>query len=193
LCYALIMKDRWKQLDLQGGGLQSVNQAFVARRKRRALAYLGWLAFPLGGHRLYLGSRRGAWAFSAATAIALSAWLSGLPWLAWTIAALELGAALFDLIWIDRRITELDKALKMQAWLGAGATPPQGYQGREIPEDYLEQYRRAKEKERPAERKIGRAPQLGGQHVPSFREQERLLRELARRRTAQAERSNKDK
>ncbi len=187
------MKDRWKQLDLQGGGLQSVNQAFVAGRRRRGVAYLLWLAFPLGAHRTYLGSRRGAWAFSAATAIAVSAWLSNLSWLAWAVAALESAAALFDLVWIDRRITELDKELKMQAWLGAGAAPPAGYQGREIPEDYLEQYQRTKESERPAERKIGRDAQLGGQHVPSFREQERMLRELARRRAAQAERSNKDK
>ena len=177
------MKDRWQQLDLEGGGLQAANQAFVARMKRRPVAYFLWLFFPLGAHRAYLQSRHGALAYGALTALALLAHLAGFPRLALGVLALEGLAALVDLWWIDRRVTELNKALRLAVSLGTGATPPEGFQGRELDlEAELDRYRRLKEQERPAEREVGRDRPLGGQHVPSFREQERLLRELARRR-----------
>ncbi len=177
------MKDRWQQLDLEGGGLQAANQAFVARMKRRPVAYFLWLFFPLGAHRAYLDDRRGALAYGAATALAVLGYLAGFPLLAWGAFALEALAALLDLWWIDRRVTERNKALRMAVSLGTGAAPPEGFQGREVDlETELDRYRRFKERERPAEREVGREPSLGGQHVPSFREQERLLRELAKRR-----------
>ncbi len=186
------MKDRWRQLDLQGGGLQAANQTYVARMKRRRVAYGLWLLFPLGLHRAYLEDRRGNLAYVAATVTALGAWLAGVRPVWEGAIVLSLIFALHDLWWIDRRVTELNKALRMAVSLGTGAAPPPGFRGREVdPEATLEAYRRAKEAERPAEREVGRTPSLGGQHVPSFMEQERLLRELAkakrRRKDAQSE------
>jgi len=177
------MKDRWQQLDLEGGGLQTANQHYVRRMKRRALAYLLWLAFPLGLHRIYLNDRRGALGYGALTALTLTAWLAGLPTVALALAGLETAWALFDLWWMDRRRVQLNKDLRLTISLGTGATPPPGFQGRETDlEAELERYRRLKEQERPAEREVGREPKLGGQHIPSFREQERLLREMAKKR-----------
>jgi hypothetical protein len=64
-------------------------------------------------------------------------------------------AAGWDAFWIDRRVTLLNKTLRREAYLGHGAAPPAGYRGRD--------------------------PDAGASRAPSFAEQERLLRELARR------------
>jgi hypothetical protein len=66
-----------------------------------------------------------------------------------------LAAAAYDAWWIDRRVTALNKHIRREVFL-AGEAPPPGYAGRVIT-----------------------AP---GGRPPSFAEQERLLRELTRKR-----------
>jgi hypothetical protein len=146
----------WQARDLGGGGLQSANLALARRLKRRGQAYALLALAPLGLHRAYLDSPRGAWAWrgAAAAALGLALWqpVAGL-----VAAAALLAAALADAVWIDRRVTALNKAARRAVYLGHGADPPPGYAGRD------------------AEAAVGRAP--------SFAEQERMLRELARRRS----------
>jgi hypothetical protein len=148
------MSGGWQGRDLGGGGLQSANAALVGRLKRRPLAYALLAAAPLGLHRAYLDSPRGAWAWRIGTlAVAALAWWNASAGLAG--AALLVLAAAWDAVWIDRRVTRLNKSLRREAYLGHGAAPPAGYRGRD--------------------------PEAGVSRVPSFAEQERLLRELARR------------
>jgi hypothetical protein len=68
-----------------------------------------------------------------------------------------LAAAVFDAWWIDRRVSRLNKRIRRDVFL-SGDAPPAGYSGRVIDEP----------RRRP----------------PSFAEQERLLRTLARGRSA---------
>jgi hypothetical protein len=150
------VSDAWRGLDLGGGGLQAANIRLAQALKRRARAYGLLAAFPLGLHRAYLDDRRGAWAYRIASLAAAGAALVD-----WRVAALValalLGAAAFDLYWIDRRVTALNKAIRKRVYLSQTAGPPPGFKGRAIDE-------------------TGAAPP----RAPSFAEQERLLRALAR-------------
>lgn len=149
------MSGGWQGRDLGGGGLQAANLALAHRQKRRARAYACLALAPLGVHRAYLDSPRGAWAWRiAAAAAAAMAWWD--PAAGWAAVGALLIALVADAIWIDRRVTALNKRLRREVYLGHGATPPQGYRGRD--------------------------PEAGTGRVASFAEQERLLRELARRK-----------
>lgn len=148
------MSGTWRQQDLGGGGLQAANLALARRLKRRRRAYALLALAPLGLHRAYLDSPRGAWAWRAAgLAAVLLAWQGGGAGIAG--AALLLLAAGADAFWIDRRITLLNKRIRREVYLAQGAEPPPGYRGRD-PE--------------------------GDLRTPSFAEQERLLREIAARK-----------
>jgi hypothetical protein len=106
------MGSSWKRSDLGGEGLQAVNLRLARVLRKRRVAYALWLAFPLGAHRWYLRERYGALAYIALTVMAFA-----FPWVAFGSAAL----ALFDLWWIDRRVTRLNKRLRMQIALQGGA------------------------------------------------------------------------
>lgn len=173
----------WKSIDLEGAGLQSLNVRLARRLKRRRIAYLLWILFPLGAHRLYLEERYGSIVFMSLTALSLILGLALGPWIASIGALPELGLALFDLFWIDRRVTTVNKRLRMELYLGAGATPPSGYQGRVPEQAYLDEYVRGKEAERAGHQPGGpAAPDTRRSRSPSFREQERMLQELSRHR-----------
>jgi len=147
----------WKRLDLGGEGLQQANLRLAATLRRPRTAYLLWLAFPLGAHRSYLRERRGAWAYRAASLAALA--LLALDWRASAaLGAVLVCAALYDLTWIRRRVPELNKALRMQAYLRPVAGAPQGFRGRFT--DDADEERAAR--------------------PHSFAEQERLLAEIER-------------
>jgi hypothetical protein len=144
----------WRGRDLGGGGLQTANLELARRLKRRSRAYALLAVAPLGLHRAYLDSPRGAWAWRAAglAVVLLAAWA---PAAGLAGAAVLIVGAVADAFWIDRRITAVNKDLRRAVYLGHGAAPPPGFAGRDA----------------------DGAPN----RVPSFAEQERLLRELARR------------
>ncbi len=187
------MPRAWDKLDLEGGGLQSMNQQLVQRMRRRGTAYALWLLFPLGAHRIYLQSRGASLLYAGLSACAVVLWLTvGNRWAMLPLAA-ELGLALYDLLWIDRRVPALNKALRMSLYLGTGAAPPSGYRGR-YPDagaaqaqfgDYLAE----KEGERAGHQPVsgGEAARPPKRKAPSFAEQERLLRELAREKKGHAQ------
>ncbi|MCC6610716.1 MAG: TM2 domain-containing protein [Burkholderiales bacterium] len=153
------MSDAWRGLDLGGGGLQAANIRLAQGLKRRSRAYGLLAAFPLGLHRAYLDDRRGAWAYRVASLAGVGALL--LDWRAAALLGLALlGAAAYDLFWIDRRVTLLNKAIRKRVYLSQTAGPPPGFRGRTIDEP-------------------GAAPR-----PLSFAEQERLLRAMARDRGA---------
>jgi hypothetical protein len=158
------MTAKWRELDLQGGGLQAANLRLARALRRRNVAWSLLLVFPLGAHRWYLGERRSAVLFPLLAAAAIICALAG-----WTAAALvvllALGALLVhDVLTLERRLAETNKRLRMAHYLGQGAAAPPGYRGRFGAET------------EPAD---GTPPQ----RVPGFAEQEALLREIARRRS----------
>jgi len=157
------VSDAWRGLDLGGGGLQAANIRLAQALKRRARAYGRLAVFPLGLHRAYLDDPRGAWAYRTASLAAAGAAFADWRWAA-AIGALLIGAVIYDLFWIDRRVVALNKAIRKQVYLGQTAGPPPGFKGREIAEDAGVPSR-----------------------APSFAEQERLLRAMARRRHAAAD------
>ncbi|HSD42241.1 MAG TPA: hypothetical protein VLD36_10265 [Burkholderiales bacterium] len=146
------MSEAWKRLDLGGAGLQRTNLELAGRLKRRGRAWALLLVAPLGLHRAYLDDRLGAWLWRAASLVTVAAAVWSLQ-LAAGLGLAMLAAAAYDAWWIDRRVTRLNKRIRRDVFLG-GEAPPAGYTGRAIDEP--------------------------GGRAPSFAEQERLLRELAR-------------
>ncbi len=172
------MKNAWKRWDFEGFGLQSLNLALSRRLKRRPTAYGLWLGFPLGLHALYLGERRRAAAYCAASLL-LAVLAATVPWpYAAGLGGLMLIAALSDLATLEARLTRINKALRMASFLRPNATPPAGYRGRYVDTDTdLDDYLALKERERaghPAKTEGPAAPTRG--KTASFQEQEAALR-----------------
>ena len=147
------LSEAWKRLDLGGAGLQRANLALAERLKRRRRAWALLVGAPFGLHRAYLDDAKGAWIWRIASVATLAATFWDVRIAAGAGAAL-VAAVAYDAWWIDRRVTILNKRIRREIFL-AGEAPPPGYSGRVI--------------DPPAPR------------VPSFAEQERLLRDRARR------------
>ncbi|MHB1951382.1 MAG: TM2 domain-containing protein [Acidiferrobacteraceae bacterium] len=176
------MAKAWKKWDLGGGGLQSANLALARHRKRPLIAYLLWLLFPLGGHAWYLAAPvRGA-VFLGFGLLALASVIAGHAEIGLFIIAAEFLYAIRDLFWVDRRLVELDKQLRLALSLRPGSGAPPAFAGR-YTDDGLDTYLAEKSSERAGHLPPGAASHhssSGNNRVPSFAEQEALLREHAR-------------
>lgn len=159
------MSDAWKNLDLGGGGLQSANRRLAALLKKRRTAWLLACAFPLGLHHDYLDDPRGAWSLRVVTLLAAGALWYGIFAAAIALAAVLLAWALVDTQWIEPQLVKVNRRLRMEVYLGPGSGAPAGFKGHYTDEE-------------PAPDRFAN----GAGRVPSFAEQERLLRELARKR-----------
>ena len=176
------MSQAWKKLDLEGAGLQRLNMVLAREMKRRPVAYALLALFPLGLHRFYLAEPVGGLSCLGLSLLAVVLALTlGPVWLlAGLVPALLLAA--FDLVWIDRRVTDYNKALRMRYFLQPGTRPPKGYRGRYTEDDTgLDDYVRLKESERAGHQPDqGDTPERKDRRVPSFSEQEAMIRELAK-------------
>jgi TM2 domain-containing membrane protein YozV len=179
------MSDAWKQLDLGGAGLQTVNARITSQMRRHRVAYPLAILFPLGAHRFYLGSVGGGLAYLALTAVALGLWFWAAAWMALIPLGLELAFLVFDLFWMDRYIVRFNKELRMAQFMRKGSKPPRNYRGRYTDETDLDGYLQEKEQERAGHQPVDfeALSEFGQkQHIPSLNEQEVMLRELARHR-----------
>ena len=174
------MPDAWKQLDLEGQGLQTLNLRLARQLKKAWRAYALMALFPLGLHRAYLGDRLGAWAWRAASVFTAFLLLREEPWGLAALAVLAI-ALLVDALRMEDRRAAYNRALRRQAYFSPGAKPPEGFRGRYTDagaaslEDYLEEKNRESPSPHTA---VTRAP---GARAPSFNEQEAMLKKLARR------------
>lgn len=180
------MSEAWKQLNLEGGGLQSMNARLTQQMRRHRVAYPLCLLFPLGLHRYYLHEPIGGSVFLALSLLAIALALGpGPTWALWPLG-LQLALLTYDLFWIDRRIVAYNKALRKRHFLRPGTTPPAHYKGRYTDDTDLDDYLREKESERaghqPIETGDDNPDDSTTRHTPSFSEQEAMLRELARAR-----------
>lgn len=179
------MPGDWKQLDLEGGGLQEASRRIHAALRRRLPAYLLLAGAPLGLHRLYLGDRRGMLGCLAVTlASALAGTLSAIG-----LYALLAPAALIVVegFRLEILIGRANRRIRMQQFLRRDAAPPAGYRGRSFGDaddarEELQTYLGEKESERAGHQPTP-APRAGTDRKRrSFAEQERLLAEMARRK-----------
>ncbi len=175
------MKRAWRQWDFEGQGLQTLNLELTRRLRQTRRAWLLWLLFPCGLHAFYLGERRRAMAYVAATG-AFVAVLVAAPFTIDVVYAACYGSlALFDALTLERRVLALNKKLRITLSLGSGRKPPQGYEGRYTDGgDELGAYLRAKEGEQAGHTARQSAPLRNPGR--SFAEQEALLREQMARR-----------
>ncbi|MFO7953812.1 TM2 domain-containing protein [Thioalkalivibrio sp.] len=185
------MSKAWKELDLEGGGLQSVNARLAREMRTRPAAYAAWVLFPLGLHRFYLREPLGGTSFLLLGAATLASVLFAPA--SWWLAPLGIGVlwALVDLWWIDRRVTDYNKELRKQVFLRKGHKPPQDYRGRYTSDEdarrELDEYRQIKEAEKPGQSGLAGANDqdrdVGGKRrMPSFNEQEAMLRQMRKDR-----------
>lgn len=172
------MGKAWTKLDLEGGGLQSANLRLAALLRKRGTAYALLALFPLGMHRGYLQDQRGAWLYRAGSLLCIAAWLLNQPAISGVIFAILAAAALHDLFRIEDLVARLNKQLRMHIYINQTEGAPPGFKGH-YRDDALDEYLQIKDQEN-----SGGEPQAaptGGRRsrVPSFAEQEKLLRELA--------------
>lgn len=123
------MTEAWKRHDLHGEGLQQANLELARALRKRRTAYWLLLAFPVGAHRAYLYEPVGAWGYRAVSVAAL-ALLALKPIWAFVPAGLLAAWLAFDVFWIERRLTSVNKQLRMRAYLRPSAGPAPGYRGR---------------------------------------------------------------
>ncbi|WP_024327199.1 TM2 domain-containing protein [Thioalkalivibrio sp. AKL19] len=185
------MSKAWKELDLEGGGLQSVNARLAREMRTRPAAYAAWVLFPLGLHRFYLREPLGGAGFLLLGAATLASVLFAPA--SWWLVPLGIGVlwALVDLWWIDRRVTDYNKELRKQVFLRKGHKPPQDYRGRYTSDEdarrELDEYRQIKEAEKPGQSGLAGANDRdrdagGKRRMPSFNEQEAMLRQMRKDR-----------
>ena len=155
------MDPSWKERNLGGGGLQSANIRLARLLKRRRLAYVLLLLFPLGAHRFYLEDRRGALLYCLGFAAGLVSLVAGAKPVAWALGAVLIGAALLDIRWIEKAVVRINKRLRIEVYMSETPGPPAGYKGRFVDDETSAE---------------DAAP---GARASSFAEQERRLREGA--------------
>jgi hypothetical protein len=183
------MSEEWKKMDLGNGGLQSVNLELTRKQKSRAKAAVLWAFFPLGLHRLYLNSSTGMIGYWILTALAttLTSASPSVSMLAWAGLVIY---ALYDLYWIDRRVTHINKQLRLQAFLQSDQKPPADYRGRYVDDDaQLDSYIQDKEKEKAGHQPVDSKRRSHGssQRILSFTEQEKLLKEMQKQKDKRAD------
>ena len=71
------MDKAWKNLDLEGQGLQSANLRLVRLLKKRKVAYMWLLLFPTGMHRAYLADAHGAWIYRVISVLTAVSFILG--------------------------------------------------------------------------------------------------------------------
>lgn len=165
------MSEAWKDLDLEGDGLQSANIKLAGMLKKRTTAYfLLGLLLPLGQHRTYLDDRVGAWGYRVASLLAIALFLFGHTFSGGVVLLLIGAFVVYDIRWVDNRVAALNKALRVKVYMHQGSGVPTEFRGRFDDDN---------------NGGPGGPPQYSSSRpsrVPSFAEQEAMLRELAERK-----------
>jgi len=157
------MNTKWRELDLDGGGLQAANLRLARMLRRRTVAYGLLLVFPLGAHRWYLAEPRSAILYPVLSTAAATAGYADMT-VIMMAALLALAALLaWDLYTLEDRIVAFNKRQRMAVYLSGKAGAPAGFRSRFEADDT------------PAG--TTDAPR----RVPTLAEQEALLRTLAAR------------
>ena len=170
------MTDAWKQWDLSGAGLQTLNLELTRRLRRSQVAFGLWLAFPLGLHAFYLRERGRGGGYLAASASLVMLGLFTPPIVAAVGGGVYLMAALADLWTLSARLTAYNKDLRVRLTLRKDRGPPPGFRGRYTDQDTdIGDYIAIKDQERAGHNPRSPTPEPD-KAVTSFQEQEARLR-----------------
>jgi hypothetical protein len=167
------MSKRWTESDLGGGGLQSANIRLAALLRKRSTAYALLVLFPLGIHRDYLHDTRGAWLYRGGTGLAIAAYLLGETMLSAGVLAVLAAGAIYDMVRIEHMTARVNKRLRIKVYLRQASGAPADFKGRFTEE----QDHDPQDEQQTGFRQTPPGPSRP--RVPSFAEQEQLLRELA--------------
>lgn len=172
------MSEAWKQLNLDGGGLQSANLQLAALLRKRRTAFALIALFPLGLHRDYLRDRRGAWLYRGTALLGAGCYLAGQQLLSMALFAALAACAIYETFCIDDAVAQINKRLRMQIYLRQSPGTPRGFKGHYTDDDPAVLPHSA-EQDEPAG--AGQPPTIRPREarVASFMEQEKLLRDLA--------------
>lgn len=173
------MKQTWEKFDLDGGGLQSVNLRYRKLQKSATTARLWWLLFPLGAHRFYLKAIS-ALLYPLLSTMTVILLIAGSPmWL--TTALIVVGLAIYDFTKLEHRTSQYNKALRIALFLSKENAPPADYQGRYVSDEGIDDYLAIKDQERAGVQPVAQNEKpTTGKRLPSFAEQEQLLKDIAR-------------
>jgi hypothetical protein len=175
------MSEAWKQLDLEGGGLQGANLRLAALLRKRGTAFALLALFPLGLHRDYLHDRRGAWLYRSATLLSGGAWLAGHPLPGLVVMAIAAACAACEAFRMEDAVARINKQLRIRVYLGQTAGTPPGFKGHytdsndSVPGNGLP----ARERQNDADTAQSAAGQDDNPRAQSFAQQEKMLREMA--------------
>jgi len=169
------MSEFWKNQDLNGNGLQTINQQYSRLKRNNKTAYILAIFYPLGTHQFYLKApKRGlvflALSIAAGISYGLSPLISGLLLLA------QLPLLVVDIITTDKQVIAFNKKLKINLSLQTNTAPPEGFRGRYHDDNPIDDYLSIKENEITAfetQKSATKKPR-----VFSFDEQEKRLKEM---------------
>ena len=181
------MSEYWKSQNLEGNGLQTINQQYSRLKLNTQTAYLLCIFFIFGAHQFYLKSpSRGFLFLCLSTAIAIAFLIS--PLLASLIFLVELIVAIIDIKNMEDKIVKFNKNLKMSLSLQTNAAAPKNFMGRYHEDSPIDDYMQIKSNEITAFET--RNKQNSKSRVYSFSEQEALLREMGQKKKETKEKKN---
>ena len=176
------MSDYWKTQDLDGDGLQTINQHYSRLRRESKTAYFLCILFPIGAHQFYLKAHKKGYTYLTLTVASLIA-LAFSSIAALIIFLTEIIMLVIDAIQLEDRVNRYNKNLKMNLSLQTNTAPAKDYRGRYTDDSPVEDYEKIKSNEITAfETKKNNDNKS---KVYSFAEQEKLLREMSKEKNKQ--------
>ena len=169
------MSEFWKNQNLDGNGLQTINQQYSKLKRESKTAYFLCLLFPIGAHQFYLkASARGA--IYIALSICIFATLNVSPLVSAALLTIEIILLIVDIKNTDDQVVAFNKKLKMHLSLQSNSAAPKGFKGRYHDDTPIDDYLSIKANEITAFETEKSA--IGKPRIYSFDEQEKLLREM---------------
>ena len=173
------MSEFWKNQNLDGNGLQTINQQYARLKRESTTAYLLCALFPLGAHQFYLKAPARGILFLILSLASAAAFFTS-PLISTIIIGAELILLVVDIKNTDRNVVGFNKNLKMNLSLQSNTAAPKNFKGRYHDDTPIDDYLSIKANEITAfETKKNRS---GKPRVYSFDEQEKLLKEMNKKK-----------
>ena len=173
------MSEYWKHQNLEGNGLQTINQQYARLSRNTKIAYILCLFFPFGLHQFYLKSFVRASLFLSLSMVAVGMYTTS-PLISSIFLLTEIILLAVDVFQIDKRVIDFNKNLKMNLSLQINSAAPKDFQGRYHDDSPIDDYLSLKNNEVTAfETKENKTTK---NRVYSFAEQEKLLKEMAKKK-----------
>ncbi len=175
------MSEFWKHQNLDGSGLQSINQRYIRLKRKTRTAHLMLALFPLGAHQFYLKKTKRGLLYLALSLVASIVFFIS-PLAAAFLFLAELVPLFIDAKNTERDVSNFNKKLKMTLSLQSNIAMPKNFKGRYHDDSPIDDYLSIKDKEVTVF-ETKRNPTSTNSRVFSFDEQEKLLKEMNKEKT----------